>query len=141
MQALAYEACDRKRTPLHMPKTELCKKIIPCLVQKASRCAADCISKTSVFLSLTFHKHKDLTKKTCVFIFYFIGSLVKIMFLCSLHKGWQTSKELKRNINDGTIIFLASVLTILAWKIVFSFLSDTRYFHVLNEEFILFFQG
>ena len=140
MQALAYEACDRKRTPLHMPKTELCKKIIPCLVQKASRCAADCISKTSVFYLWLSINTKILRKKR-VFIFYFIGSLVKIMFLCSLHKGWQTSKELKRNINDGTIIFLASVLTILAWKIVFSFLSDTRYFHVLNEEFILFFQG
>ena len=26
-QALAYEACDRTRTPLHMPKTlEMCKK-------------------------------------------------------------------------------------------------------------------
>ena len=27
------------------------------------------------------------------------------MFLFSLHKGRQTSKELKRNMNDGTIEF------------------------------------
>ena len=138
MQDLAYEACDRKCTPLHMPKTELCKKNIPCLVQKASRCAADCTSKTSVFYLWLSLNTKILEKNhVCLFLI----SLVKIMFLCSLHKGWQSSKEFKRNINDGTIIFLTSVLTILASKIVSSFLSDTRYFHVLNEEFILFFQG
>ena len=28
------------------------------------------------------------------------------MFLFSLHKGRETSKELKRNMNDGTITFL-----------------------------------
>ena len=31
------------------------------------------------------------------------------MFLLSLHKGRQTSKELKRNMNDGTIVFLMSL--------------------------------
>ena len=139
MQALAYKTCDRKRTPLHMPKTELCKKIIPCLVQKASRCAADCTSKTSVFYLWLSINTKILWKNHVCLFFISLVHWWKL-FLCSLHKGWQTSKELKRNINDGTIIFLASVLTILAWKIVFSFLSDTRYFHVLNEEFILFFQ-
>ena len=137
MQDLAYEACDRKCTPLHMPKTELSKKNIPCLVQKASRCAADCTSKTSVFY-LWLSLNTKILEKNHVCLFFI--SLVKIMFLCSLHKGWQSSKEFKRNINDGTIIFLTSVLTILASKIVSSFLSDTRYFHVLNEEFILFFQ-
>ena len=30
------------------------------------------------------------------------------MLLFSLHKGRQTSKELKRNMNDGTIVFLTS---------------------------------
>ena len=30
------------------------------------------------------------------------------MFLFSLHKGQQISKELKRNMNDGTIVFLIS---------------------------------
>ena len=70
---------------------------MPCLIQKASRCAADRMSKTIVFyLSLSI-KHKDLMRKSCVFIFYFIGSVVKIVFLFSLHKGRQTSKELKRN--------------------------------------------
>ena len=35
------------------------------------------------------------------------------MFLLSLHKGRQTSKELKRNMNGGTIIFLVSILIVL----------------------------
>ena len=34
------------------------------------------------------------------------------MFLLSLHKGRQTSKGLKRNMNDGTIIFLMSLLIV-----------------------------
>ena len=49
------------------------------------------------YLSLSI-KHKDLTRKSCVFIFYFIGSVGKILFLFTLHKGRQTSKELKRNV-------------------------------------------
>ena len=59
------------------------------------------------YLSLSI-KHKDLTRKSCVFIFYFIGSVGKILFLFTLHKGRQTSKELKRNVDDGTIVFLTS---------------------------------
>ena len=73
---------------------------MPSLIKKTSRCAADHMLKMSVFyLSLSI-KHKDLMRKSCVFIFYFIGSVVKIVFLFSLHKGRQTSKELKRNMND-----------------------------------------
>ena len=73
---------------------------MPCLIQKTSRCAADRMSKMSVFyLSLSI-KLEDLMRKSCVFIFYFIGSVVKIVFLFSLHKGRQTSKELKINMND-----------------------------------------
>ena len=62
-QASAYEACDRTRTPLHTPKTlETCnKKSTPCLSRKASRCAA------------------DRTSKTTMRFIYFIGSVVKIV--------------------------------------------------------------
>ena len=51
-----------------------------------------------------------------MFIFYFIGSVVKIVFLFSLHKGRQTSKELKKNMNDGTIVDLVSLLIIFFIK-------------------------
>ena len=80
-QALAYETCDCTQMPLHTPKTlETCKKSMPCLIKKASRCVIDRMSKTKnvVYLSLSI-KHKDLTRKSCVFICYFIGSVVKIV--------------------------------------------------------------
>ena len=38
------------------------------------------------------------------------------MFLSSLHKGQQTSTELKRNMNDGTIVFLVSLLIVFFIK-------------------------
>ena len=38
------------------------------------------------------------------------------MFLLSLHKGRHTSKELKRNMNDGTIVFLISLLIVFFIK-------------------------
>ena len=47
-----------------------------------------------------------------MFSFYFIGSVVKIVFFPSLHKGRQTSKELKRNMNGETIIFMMSLLVV-----------------------------
>ena len=37
-----------------------------------------------------------------------------VCFYFFLHKGWQTSKELKRNMNDGTIAFLMSWCLTLA---------------------------
>ena len=40
-------------------------------------------------------------------------SIVKIVFfLFPLQKGYQTSKELKRNMNDGIIVFLMSLLSL-----------------------------
>ena len=82
--------------PLHTPNTwETCKKSTPCLIKKASRCVIDCMSKAKnvFYLSLSI-KHKDLTRKSCVFICYFIGSVMKIV----LHKAkddrlWQNKKK------------------------------------------------
>ena len=49
------------------------------LIKKASRCAADRTLKQQVFyLSLSI-KHKDVTRKSCVFVYYFIGSVVKMV--------------------------------------------------------------
>ena len=51
-----------------------------------------------------------LTEKACVYFLFHWFSGENCMFLFSLHKGGQTSKELKRNMNggtrDGTIILL-----------------------------------
>ena len=55
----------------------------------------------------------------CIYFLFpwFIGENC-IIFLFSLHKEQQTSKELKRNMNDGTIDFSTSLLVILIWKIL-----------------------
>ena len=46
-QASAYDVCDHTHVPLHTPKTlEMCKKSMPCLIEKASRYAADHTFKT-----------------------------------------------------------------------------------------------
>ena len=44
-------------------------------------------------------------KIMCVYFLLHWFSIENFMFLLSLHKGRQTSKELKRNMNDGTIVF------------------------------------
>ena len=50
LQALAYEACDHTRMPLHMPKTlETCKKSTPCLIKSCLRCVTDHTSKATFF--------------------------------------------------------------------------------------------
>ena len=49
----------------------------------------------------------------CVYFLFHWFSGEDCMFLLCLHKGQQTSKELKRNMNDGTIAFLASLLIVL----------------------------
>ena len=57
----------------------LAKKSTPCLIKRASTCAADCMSKPAKFFYLSLSiKHKDLTRKSCVFVHYFIGSVVKM---------------------------------------------------------------
>ena len=53
----------------------------------------------------------------------------KIVFSFSLHKGRQTSNELKRNMNDGTVIFLTCLLIVLIkhhcfWKNAFTILFE-----------------
>ena len=120
---MAYEACNRIRMHLHMSKILETgkKKSTPCLIKKASRCMADRMPKITVFyLSLSI-KHIYLVRKLCVFIFYFIDLVVKILFLFSLHKGRQTSKKLNWNMNNGTIIFLTPLLIVLNWKILLLF--------------------
>ena len=49
------------------------------------------------------------------FLFHWLSS-GNFMFLFSLYKERQTSKELKRNMSYGTIVFLASLLIVLASK-------------------------
>ena len=52
----------------------------------------------------------------CVYFLFHWFSGENCMFLLSLHKGRQTSKELKRNMNDGTIVDLMSLLIVFFIK-------------------------
>ena len=107
-QASAYETCERTRTPLHTPKTlDMLKKSTPCLIKKASRCAADRTSKTT-FLSFTFYvTHKDFTRKSCVFICCLIGSVVRIV-LHFLYTKEERLRQIKKKHDCGTIVFLTA---------------------------------
>ena len=67
-------------------------------------------------------------RKSCVYFLFHWLSGENCMFLFSLHKGRQTSKALKRNINDGTIVFLTSLLTSQPEEFCSSFLSDNFMF-------------
>ena len=46
------------------------------------------------------------------FLFHWFRGEHCIIFLFSLHKERQISKELKGNMNDGTIVFLTSLLIV-----------------------------
>ena len=86
-------------------KQRRAKKSTLCLIQKASRCAADRTPKTKTILLENY----------VYFLFHWFSGEI-CMFLLSLHKGRHTSKELKRNMNDGTIVFLMSLLIIFFIK-------------------------
>ena len=125
-QALAYEVCNRMCMPLHIPKTEMCKESTLCLIQKASRCAATCTSKTATLFIFHFlYNTKILRENHVYFLFHWFSGETCIIFLFFLHKKWQTSKKLKRNMNDGIIVFLTSSCLNLK-NFAFFCLSDTR---------------
>ena len=70
----------------------------------------------------------------CLYFLFHWFSVENCMFLLSLHIGRQTSKELKRNMNDGTIVFLMSLL------IVF-FIKKEALAQVFSCEFCEFFKN
>ena len=123
LQALAYEACYCTHTPLHTPKTlDVQKKHFLAWFKKLQGVPQIACLKQQRFLSFTFYKtQRSYEKIMCVYFLFHWFSGENCMFLFSLYKGRQTSKELKRKMNDGTIAFLTSLLIVLTWKILFLF--------------------
>ena len=79
------------------PKLYRCaKKSTPCLIKKASRCAADHMSKTTTFFIFCFYKiQRSYEKIMC--ICYFIGSLVKIvLYLHFLYTKEERLQQIKK---------------------------------------------
>ena len=65
LQVLAYKAC------VDMPKTlEICKKSMPCFIQKASRCVADRTSKTTMLFIFYFLYNTNILVENHVYIFF-----------------------------------------------------------------------
>ena len=85
------------------------KRSMPCLIKKASGCTADHTSKTIFFIFHFLYNIKDFTGKSCVFICYLIGSVVKtVLYLYFFTQRRTDFGRLKRNVTDGTIIFLTA---------------------------------
>ena len=77
----------------HLKHLRCAKKSMSCLIKKASRRVADRTSKTTTFFIFHSVKHKDIKRKSCVFICYFIGSVVKIVLLEAVTRGVLYKKE------------------------------------------------
>ena len=73
-------AIARARLCARLKHLRCAKKSTSCLIKKASRRAADRTSKTARFFIFHSVKHKDIKRKSCIFICYFIGSVVKIVY-------------------------------------------------------------
>ena len=71
--------------------------------------------KQQRLLSFTFCKtHRSYEKIICIYLLFdWFSTENCIILLFSLQKGQETSKELKRNMSNVAIIFLASLLIAL----------------------------
>ena len=128
-QASAYEACDCMHTPLHTPKMLetpclIKKKSMPCLIKKASRCTADRTTKTTtVFIFHFLHYNTKILQEIHVYLFFiWLVQWWKLCYICIFFTQKTTDLDrLKRNMDDGTIVFLKSLLTALTWNILLLF--------------------
>ena len=116
-QASAYEACDRTRTPLHTTKTRLkhqrrAKKSTPCLIKKASRCAADCTPKTTTLFIFqrAYEKLLKILRENHAYSCLFFICRSVLFFT----QRTTDSDRLKRNMNNGTIVFLTLTSSVIA---------------------------
>ena len=73
--------------------------------------------KQQRFLSFTFYITQKSYAKMCIYLFHWFSGENCIIFIFFTSER-QTSKELKRNMNDGTMVFLTSLLIVLTGKIL-----------------------
>ena len=112
-------AIARTRTPLHTPKTlETCKKKARLVSFKKLQGVRQITRlKQQRFLSFTFYITQKSYAKMCIYLFHWFSGENCIIFIFFTSER-QTSKELKRNMNDGTMVFLTSLLIVLTGKIL-----------------------
>ena len=123
-QASAYEACNRTRMPLHTPKmSETSKKSTPCLIKKGSIYAVDRTSKTTTFFIFHFLFNIKILRENHVYLFViWLVQWWKLYYIYIFFTQRTIDfHRLKRNMNDGTIVFLTSLLIALTWNILLLF--------------------
>ena len=123
IQALAYEACDHIRTPLHMPKTlrDALKKA--CLIWLTRLQGVLQIERLKQrFLSFTFYKtQRSCEKIMCLYLLFHCFSGENCIYISFTQRTTDFDRLKKRNMNDGTIVFLTSLLIALTWNILLLF--------------------
>ena len=120
------------------------KKSRPCLIKKASRCAADCTSKITTFFIFHFLSNTKILRENHVYLCYFIGSVVKIVLWevatrCVLYKKVFTTFTGKSKCPSLFLYKFAgaatSLLIILTWKSLNTvYRKLMKFFKVLPKE-------
>ena len=127
MSSFCNMVCSLRHMRHSIPRPYLCKhpkhqtqakkKSTLHQIKKASRCVVDHKFKTATFFMFHFLQKTKIIQENCVC--FFIGSVVKIaLYLHFLYTKDERLQQIKRNMNNGKIIFLTSC---------FPFPSDKRY--------------
>ena len=96
------------------------KKSKLCLIQKASRCPAHRMSKTTTLFIFHFLYNTKILRENHVYLW--LVQWWKLYYIYIFFTQRTTDFDrLKRNMNDGTIVFLTSLLIFLTWKILLLF--------------------
>ena len=99
------------------------KKSTPCLIKKASRCVTDHASKTTTFFIFRFLYNAKILQENLVYLFViWLVQWWKLYYVYIFFSQKTTDFErLKRNMSDGTIVFLTSLLIALTRNILLLF--------------------
>ena len=65
----------------HLKPLRCAKKSMPCLIKKASRCAADCMSKTTVFFIFYFLYNTKILRENNVYLFIWLVQWWKLYYI------------------------------------------------------------
>ena len=123
LQVSAYEACDRTRTPLHTPKNvrDVLKKACLVWLKKLQGVRQIARLKQLFYLFLNYNTKILQENHLCLCVIW----LLQWWKLCYIHIFFTQRTtdlgRLKRNMDDGTIVFLTSLLTSLTWNILILF--------------------
>ena len=118
-QASANEACNRTRTPLHTSKTDVLKKACLVWLKRLQGVRQIAHLKQQRFLSFTLYKtQRSYEKIMCIYLLFHWFSGDNYIYISFTQRTADFDRLKKRNMNDGTIVFLKSLLVTLTWNIL-----------------------